>query len=67
MWQNERGKGSDELLLLTNRIAIYAKPGNAGSLTAHDVKENPPREDLNRFDSYLGRGTVIFDVPSESR
>ena len=55
-------KGREELLLLTNRMAIYARAGDAGALTAHYINDNPPAEDLERFDSYLGRATIILET-----
>ncbi len=60
-------KGRDELLLLTNQMAIYTRPGEASTLFANYINDNPPAEDLELFDSYLGRGTVICDVQNERR
>jgi phosphatidylserine/phosphatidylglycerophosphate/cardiolipin synthase-like enzyme len=57
-----KGKGREEVLLLTDRMALYARPGDAGNLTAHHVNESPPAEDLKLFDSYLGRATLICET-----
>jgi hypothetical protein len=56
-------KGRDEVLLLTNHMAIYARAGGSGTLVAHYINDKPPREDLDRFDSYLGKGTILCEVP----
>jgi phosphatidylserine/phosphatidylglycerophosphate/cardiolipin synthase-like enzyme len=57
-----QAKGREEILLLTNRMAIYARPGDSGALVAHYINDKPPTEDLDRFDSYLGSGTVVCEV-----
>jgi hypothetical protein len=62
-----QGKGREELLLLTNRMAMYARPNGSGALVVHYINDSPPAEDLERFDSYLGAGTVICDVHDGSR
>src|SRR4029077_3087594 len=35
-------KGRDELLRLTNQMAIYSRPGEASTLVAHYINDNPP-------------------------
>lgn len=56
------GKGRDELLLLTNGVAVYARAGGSDTLIAHYINDNPPKSDLESFDSYLGAGTIVVDV-----
>jgi len=60
-------EGRDELLLLTNRMAIHARHGDAGVLISHYINDSPPSKDLDRFDSYLGKGTIFCDVDTETR
>ena len=61
-------KGRDEnILLLTDRMAIYAHQGNTGTLIAYDIKDRPPADDLDRFDSYLGKSIIICDVGGDER
>lgn len=58
-------KGREELVLCTNKTMIHTYPGDAGALVAHFINVPPSAEELDRFDSYLGKGTVIFDVDGE--
>ena len=64
---SRQSKERKELILLTNEMAIYGIASGEGNITAHDIRDRLPAEDLKRFDSYLGRGTVICDVPSDKR
>jgi hypothetical protein len=62
-----RIRDREELLLLTNRMAMYARPSEYGSLIVHDINDKPPKEDLDRFDSYLGAGAIVCNVPDDRR
>ena len=64
---SRQSKGREELVLLTNEMAIYGIATGQGHITAHAIRDKLPAEDLKRFDSHLGRGTVICDVPGERR
>jgi len=55
-------KVRDETLLLTEKMAIHAHTGEAGVLIAHDINDNPPAEELERFDSYLGASKITCEV-----
>jgi hypothetical protein len=48
-------------------MAIYGIANGQGNITAHAVRDKLPAEDLKRFDSYLGKATVICDVPGDRR
>lgn len=58
-------KGREELVLFTDAMTIHTCPGDGGTLVAHNINDQPSAEDLDRFDSYLGRGTIICDVNSD--
>lgn len=60
-----QGKGRDEILLLTNRMSIHSRPEGPDTLVAHYINDKPLAEDLERFDSYLGRGKIVCDVASD--
>ena len=64
---SRQSRGREELVLLTNDMAIFGIATGQGDITAHAVRDRLPAEDLKRFDGYLGRGTVICDVAGERR
>jgi phosphatidylserine/phosphatidylglycerophosphate/cardiolipin synthase-like enzyme len=57
-------KGHEELLLLTNQMAIYARQMSTDRLVAYDINDKFRREDGERFDSYLGRAVIAFETPN---
>ena len=59
--------GREEIVLFTDRMAIHARPETLETLIAHYINDQPAKEELDRFDSYLGKGTVLCDMDSDGR
>lgn len=58
-WQE---KGREELVLRTDELTIQAHPGDAGALVADRISDQRSPEELDRFDSYLGKSTIVCEV-----
>lgn len=65
--KRQRKGGGEELVLFTDKMTIHAHQGDAGALVAHFINDQPSSEELDRFDSYLGKGTIICEVENEGR
>jgi hypothetical protein len=57
-----QSNGREELVLFTDKMTLHARPGDTGTLCTNRINDQPSREELERFDSYLGKGTIICDV-----
>jgi hypothetical protein len=57
--------GREELVLLTDKMTIHARLENAETLIAHYINDQPSKEDLDRFDSYLGAGAIVCEVQDD--
>ena len=58
-------KGREELVLCTDQMTIHAHPGDGGELVAYFINDQPSAEELDYFDSYLGKGTILCNVESD--
>jgi hypothetical protein len=59
--RQKKGRG-DELVLFTDKMTMHLHPDGAGSLVAHYINDQPANVETERFDSYLGRGTIVLDT-----
>jgi hypothetical protein len=62
-------KGDEELVLLTDKMTIHINPSNSNSkrLVANSINDQPAKEELVRFDSYLGRANIICNVEGDEK